>query len=308
MDPKKEQSVGGRLTGKKIQDLVRERGMTLEEIAENHGMDFEKFITLAKKLVGQKKFVEVQQRSDANAKRNKRQEKKTETATNMGAKGQEVIPASENLLTEAERLEALRRALKTIKAKETEAEAKLDTAKRNYSKYDELAVRASAECARIRKELESAQREEQRLHGLRNKAEEDKNDAQADITYWHIEASNVEGRIKELENSTIYLVHPKYPHALPEKGTFVSCAEVHHPNYKNDSGEELVEEPSWTPLKNMGYQDFDEVEADIEFAKLVVKYLIEAEEGRQCYILVEDQRMKKLLELQGIDASEYLPE
>lgn len=302
MGPKTNSSVGGRLTGKKIQSLVKDRGMTLEEIAENHGMEFSNFIKLAKTLVGHKKFAEVEERSNSNAKDNKNRERR-ESKKQNGASGENVAELSE----EERRLNDLHKVLGTFKAKEAKAERDLKTANKKHIEYAGQTAAAQAECKRIRKMLQKAEENLRTLQKKSDAAEADEADAQADIAYWHMESLKVKERIKELENSTIYLVHPKYPHALPKKGTFVSLDEVHHPNSKKDSGEELLEDPSWSAIREMGYTDFAKLEEDIKFAKLVLKYLYGAEDSRKCYILVEDQQMVALLKLQGIEVSDYQP-
>lgn len=302
MDPKTNSSVGGRLTANKIHSLVKDMGMTLEEIAESQGMEFSNFLKLAKTLVGQKKFAEIMARSEANGKTKKKNERREAKKQNV-AKGTGVAELSE----EERQLNELRQVLETFKAKEAKAEGDLKTANKKYSEYAGQTAAAQAECKRIRGMLQKAEENLRTLQKKSYAAEADEADAQADIAYWHMESLKVEERIKELENSTIYLVHPKYPHALPKKGTFVSWDDVNHPNSKKDSGEELLEDPSWSAIQEMGYTDFAKLEEDINFAKLVLKYLYGAEDSRKCYILVEDQQMVALLKLQGIEVSDYQP-
>ena len=94
------------------------------------------------------------------------------------------------------------------------------------------------------------------------------------------------------------MVAPGYHGECPSFGRFISTEEIVGMNVEIQKGELLINDESLNNMMSCGYYDIREYMRALEFAKLCIANIVEYDEYA---ILVDDERISKVLETQGIE-------
>lgn len=174
-------------------------------------------------------------------------------------------------------------AKKLVKAAEQFAKVKEGEIVEAQEKFD-FAKRMLEEAEKASKEAEeSFQKENKKLDG------------------WKKDLEDIEQEIIKLQSNKIYLIAPKYKGKVPEFGKFISSEKISGVEVEVQKGEILLNEPTFNALLESGYKQLDEYLGALEFAKLCILFETSNEEYS---ILVDDERMKKVLKFQDIVVKE----
>lgn len=114
---------------------------------------------------------------------------------------------------------------------------------------------------------------------------------------WGQTACGLKNEIAYIESNLLYLVAPGYSEKLPDVGKLVSVVNFGDDRVTLENGELLIHDPSAMEVLDSGYNAISEAKAAYEFAKLVIKY---DTQGADYNLLVDDERIWKILEAQGL--------
>lgn len=302
---------------------VTKEGKTFEDFAEKYQMTISEFEAGLKERVTPKKFREMKNASERNkanressetraekirkttTKQQKEQEDKkmarksatTATAATATKKEMETKKQVKAPITERERLEKEKAEVKRkLTLAETEAEANGAILLANQQQIGE----AQATVIEIKKALENAQ---ELLTKAQKACEDQANIVKSlndQVEKLKSTISDIDGKILEIDKKVIYLVAPGYTGKLPTVGKLISCVQGEGLTVETGTAK-LVKEPMLSDLANSGFEKIQEVLDAYNFARLVVKYKVEQASKEDVKILLDDERIQKILVDQGIE-------
>lgn len=124
-------------------------------------------------------------------------------------------------------------------------------------------------------------------------------DRQTSLAKWQECIAQAEANLRELDSKVIYLVAPGYKSELPKVGQLVSV--VPFEGATIEMGTELLKEPSAMDLMMSGFELISEANNAYNFARLVIKYQFLDDADADIKVLVDDDRIKRILIDQGLD-------
>lgn len=314
-----------------IYKKITEQNKTISELAEEYNMPEDGFVKEMQMGLGAKVFPVAKKASERNERRRERQRKKEEKKAEQKVeqKAEQKVeqvkddnPKSENsmesepkapekaVLSKKEVSIALKKEAEAKKAfqelidQEENAKIQIECSKKVIISSESVLKQKNQERENAKKTYEDAkaaydlakskfdavQKEVDELSSKINEAKEVRD-------MWEDRLSNVSQQILEVRNSKIYLIAPTYTGNIPKFGTMISCTDINGINVEIKKGEKLFNEPTFTSLLESGYNDLDEYLIAIEFAKLCILFELS---GKEYTILLNDEKMKKVLEFQNI--------
>ena len=249
---------------------ILEGGQTFMELAKKYGLNVKEFERLLREKVGEKDFYRLQKASKQNWLK-KRPKPKRAKSESKPSKAEPTMPSRNELLKQKEEAEQRIQEL-TL---ETEEEAS------KIAKADAKIAEAEAALRMAKKEKNIAN---DRFSRKMEKLEK-----------WTKKSNAIAELLQEIDNR-VYLVAPGYQGKLPDAGKLVSV--VSSEGMEVESGGELLNEPTVEELLNSGYELISDARNAYNFARLVTKYQFE---GIESNVLVDDERLKKILEAQGLE-------
>lgn len=272
----------------KIHIMVYENGATLEDLAAEYGMSVEEFCRRARTVVGVKKFEVVKRTCSKNQKIKKRAQEKLEQ--NKNKKSPKTLPHEETIEEKKEKLQRAFEQAQTLAKHEYEQIKQIfmiqQSKKREHEKAEREFIIARDAFQQAEKNLQVAQEACEEVQKEKSKHEEN-------FLMWTRRRKSLQEKIDEFHKDDIYLIAPNYIGEIPRVGRLISTENISGVDVQIEYGTELMEEPIYT-TNDSNYH------SALEFAKLVLKYYL-GDEADKITVLVNDDKYKQILKLQGIE-------
>lgn len=273
----------------KIHIMVYENGATLEDLAAEYGMSVEEFCRRARTVVGVRKFEVVKRTCSKNQKIKKRALEKLEQK-DKNKKLPETPPQEETVEEKKEKLQRALRQAQTMVKQEYEQIRQIfrlyQSKKMEHEKAEREFIIAKDAFQQAEKNLQVAQEACEEVQKEKSKHEEN-------FLMWTRRRKSLQEKIDEFHKDDIYLIAPNYIGEIPRVGRLISTENISGVDVQIEYGTELMEEPIYT-TNDSNYH------SALEFAKLVLKYYL-GDEADKITVLVNDDKYKQILKLQGIE-------
>jgi len=279
-----------RLRPQSVFTSVLRCGKTFEQLSMRYGLTLENFEKELLAKVGPKEFYRLKKASEENEAKTPKKEIQDEMP--------QIIIESEYQNDENSEEE---------EKEQTKVENKRMTERENWvlqkQNAERMILTLKEEVAKAEKECEAAKEKERELQRALREARNYKFDAQKrrnikknNLARWEECLSSIEERIKEIDSEVIYLIAPGYRGELPTVGKLISSEPFEGAIVED--GEGLYKELSVEDLLNSGFEKICDASNAYRFARLVIKYDLE---GIKVNILVDDERIKRILKSQGLE-------
>ena len=278
-----------------IHKRISEQGKTISELAPEYSMTEEAFLQEMRSGLGPKVFSALKKTSAKNEKARERLKISAERKRRNNQKTSQTNIDDCDVETEEMLAEKKMRELVSQKD-ETEKwisfwDGTLIPLDKNKSESNQKIASFKAEIAELEKKIAQ---EEELLESLEENYQTSIN-KKAEL---ETKLSEITDEIKLLSQKRIYLVAPGYHGECPSFGRFISTEEIVGMNVEIQKGELLINDESLNNMMSCGYYDMREYMRALEFAKLCIANIVEYDEYA---ILVDDDRISKVLETQGIE-------
>ena len=304
---------------KQIYSQIAKYGKTIPEMAEKYEMEEEAFIKRIQMGLDPKLFSSAMSASEKNITHRQKAKKNKTTKTVVKQEEEEMSRKGEvkamlnyrQQQSEKDRLFSMRekrRSLEDLKSQEAASESKMEILEKEVAAIEEEVSKKEEELATDKLVLSSAvkalndkqtafEEASKNLETAQNQKEEAEKLVEQrvkDINKLKVKKESIENQITELKNKNIYLVAPGYKGVQPEYGTFYSTTKVD--GYGNlsviEADVEFAIEPELKDMLVAGFDSFKEYSDALRFVMLCAEYACKDVEYS---VLVEDERLKKLL-------------
>lgn len=299
---------------------VLEGGKNFEEMAPEYGMDVERFEETVRNLVGRKDYDRLKKASDRNKKNADKKLRKVSNTTQNACDepNVETETSEENVNKVPDEEDNMNResgTKKVIDARCTKLEelnVRKENAEKEISILNILLDGKKALLAGAQDEQATAENHVREAEKALSSAKEVLKQAKKNVTLKRSDVKKTENALAEwqkcrdiinadiAQHQVIYLVAPGYKGNLPKLGRLISVVAFKDTTVEvDDKIGELIHEPTRAEMRNSGFTDNKEMFTAYDFASLVVKYATSAETVK---VLVDDERIKRILEGQGLEA------
>lgn len=287
-------------------------GKTLQYVASRYKIPFDQFLKELEDKVGEKKYRQLKATSDKNS--SKPQPIADVIITSTRGKGEKKMAVAKKQQEQTTKTTNKQEATITMGKKTREqlekevAKAKraLGVAKRALSAEEILLESEKSKLLLAEKERDTVKellkKKEDAVEEARNAVKGREltfNEKVKSYTDCQRALENIEAELAEMNRKVIYLVAPGYKGKLPEVGRCIATLPMD--GVTVDTGTDLMKEPSVMDLLSTGYKMIDEALNAYNFARLVIKYTMEAENTDDVKILCDDERITKILKDQGLE-------
>lgn len=305
-----------KLNFKAIYSKITKHGVLISDLAEEYGMSRAEFIDRLERGLDPKLFSKAIKEDERNQRRvaiKTRRETEMTTTMRQVEETQEKEPPyevekaiittqnvtadsieekettkEENEMEGTNTLEALTQKAEELRLQETKNQEALEKASQilkvreeTFKQTQMLLEKAARAREKARGKLEQAKRVTERYQEIGTKLS--------------TQREEIESKILEARNSAIYLVAPGYSGPKPEYGTFLSITLVNGFEVSiANPGADFVIEPQLKDMVATGIDSIKEYGQALAFTSLCLEY---AMKDIPYTILVEDERVKKLLEI-----------
>lgn len=289
---------------KTIYSKIAKYGVLISDLAEEYGVSRADFIERLEMGLDPKLFSKVIKEDERNQRRSIKTRREAEMSTTIVTRQkeektsttQEVADTIEENDTEAKEepkmekvtiasLEAQKEDIMLQEQKNRkgleEALQILDIRQESFDQAQSVVRKAARALEKARCQVEQAKKVVEMHQGLDEKLS--------------VQLGDIEEKILEAKNRAIYLVAPGYSGPKPEYGKFLSTSEVSGFEVSICNAEaDFAIEPEFKDMVLAGYDSIKEYTQGLWFVALCVEY---AYKELPHTILVDDERLKKLLEI-----------
>lgn len=249
---------------------ILEGERTFMDLAVKYGVNIKVFERVLREKVGDKEFERLQKVSKQNWQNRLRKHANPKIAEQQ-VEPKKAISSREQIIQQRDDIAGK---IENLKKEVGEEEAKLATADAKVAEAEALLMSAKEERMAVRRKLSGKRKKLTKKEGQYNALEE---------------------KLREMDNK-VYLVAPGYNGELPGTGKMISVIPFDGAELQEGYG--LLKEPTFVELLESGYELITEAKNAYNFARLVTKYQIE---GIEATILVDDDRIMRILKDQGLD-------
>lgn len=277
-----------RLRPQTIFSAVLEGRKTFQELAKKYGFTLENFEKELLSKVGPKEFERLKKANERNgAKNHKTKTPKNKPKINSENENENCPAKEEKELTEVENKPLTER--EKMLQQKANAEQKIASLEKEIEEAEARYNEEKLKVTEILRALRAARTK-------RSAAQKERDIKKSTLSQWQMCLSSIEARIKEIDSETIYLIAPGYQGNLPTAGKLISSEPFEGAIV--EEGEALYKDPSMEDLFNSGFDRICDASNAYRFARLVIKYDFE---GINAKVLVDDERIKRILKDQGLE-------
>ncbi len=279
---------------KQIYVQIVKYGKTIQEMANQYGIDAKHFSERLQKGLDTKLFADVIKADERIRKRQENAEKKLkkQEEVNMARKNQETVKTMQ--VSKEQQQESKERSMEQLLAEKRTATENVEEAKKELEKAQTvLSIRENS--LKETKELfEEAKKALTEAEVDRAKAKENVDAKSKELDTFIKKMNDVESSIEELKKQKVYLVEPGYTGEIPSYGTFYSFTEVKGVNVQiKEANGKFAIEPDIKDMLVAGYDSYTEYSCGLRFAMLCLDF---ASKKIKYEVLISDERVKKLYE------------